>query len=179
MLTDQNLQKHFERFRRELDGSQARVSHVLLKCDDADPNAWDTAVERANQIRSDVLEGKLSWTDAVTQNSQGASRETGGDLGWIGRWSPMPESFSQAAFQLEPGQISPPVPTAFGIHLIRCESIEPGGSTWNQVESDLRRHATRHIFEWIVDRQQTETPPKYTGHYPRWDAATGSVIPAD
>jgi peptidyl-prolyl cis-trans isomerase SurA len=179
MLTADNLQKHFERFRRELDGSQAHVAQILIKCDVDDPHSWNAALEQATQIRSEIVEERLKWSDAVAQYSQAASRDAGGDLGWIGRWAPMPEAFSQAAFQLEPGQISAPVRTRFGIHLIRCESIEPGGSMWNEVEADVRRHATQYIFDWIVDRQRPVTPPAYTGLFPYWDASEGKVVPAN
>jgi len=38
----------------------------------------------------------------------------------------MDEAFSRAAFALQTGQISPPVRSPFGVHLIRCEAIKPG-----------------------------------------------------
>ena len=39
----------------------------------------------------------------------------------------MSEAFCRAAFALEIGQISPPTPTPFGVDLIRCDGIKPGG----------------------------------------------------
>ena len=177
-LTDENLHKHFDRFRRELDGTQVNVSHLLLKEDAKDPENLAEVENQAEQIRSRVLKGEVEWLEAVREHSQAASRESGGDLGWIGRWSPMPESFSKAAFSLEPGQISPPTRTEFGVHLIRCEVIEPGTSAWEKVEPVVRRHSTQYLFEWIVERQRVKTPPSYSGVFPTLDAITGQVIGA-
>jgi peptidyl-prolyl cis-trans isomerase SurA len=177
-LTDENLQKHFNRFRRELDGGQIRVSQLLLKVGANDPQQWESTRQQAEQIREQIIKGELEWSAAVQEKSQAASRDTGGDLGWIGRWAPMPESFSQAAFALEPGKISPPIRTEFGIHLIRCEQVEPGTENWQTVEPAVRKHATQYLFEWIVTRQKPLTSPEFTGLSPYLDPATGNVIAA-
>ncbi len=177
-LTDENLHKHFDRFRRELDGSQVNVSHLLLKVEATDPVRVTEVQNKAVQIRNRVLQGEIQWLDAVREHSQAASRAAGGDLGWIGRWSPMPESFSKAAFLLEPGQISLPIRTEFGVHLIRCEVVEPGTAAWERVEPAVRRHSTQYLFDWIVERQREKTPPHYSGLYPYLDATNGQVIEA-
>ncbi len=176
MLTEENLKKHFEKFRRELDDGQMRVSHLLLNTSDSLPSEVNTIRDQAEQIRQQVVDGKIAWSDAVQSHSQAATRESAGDLGWIGRYAPMPESFSAAAFKLEPGQISAPVRTEFGFHLIRCEEIKSGTRSFEQAEQDIRRHATQYLFAWIVARQKDQTPPRYTGLYPHLDSTTGDVI---
>ena len=176
MLIEENLKKHFEKFRRELDDGEMRVSHLLLKTSDSLPGDVNAIRDQAEQIRQQVVDGKMAWSDAVQSQSQAATREFAGDLGWIGRFAPMPESFSEAAFKLEPGQISAPVRTEFGFHLIRCEEIKPGTRSYEQAEQDIRRHATQYLFGWIVARQKEQTPPRFTGRYPHLDSTTGDVI---
>lgn len=175
-LTDTNLQKHFERFRRELDGTQMRVSHLLLKIEGTDADAVARIREQAATIRQQIIAGKMAWADAVQDHSQAPSRESGGDLRWIERFAPMPEAFSKAAFALEVGEISPPIQTEFGIHLIRCDAIEPGQHSWDQVEPALRRHATQYLFDWIAERQRPKSPPIYSGSFPRLDPKTGQAV---
>ncbi len=176
LLTEENLKKHFEKFRREMDDGQMRVSHLLLKTSDAALDDMDTIRVKAEQVRQQVVDGKIAWSDAVQSHSQAATRESAGDIGWIGRFAPMPESFSAAAFKLEPGQISATVRTEFGFHIIRCEEIKPGTRSYEQAEQDIRRHATQYLFGWIVARQKEQTPPRYTGQYPHLDSTTGQVI---
>lgn len=177
-LTEDNLRRHFENHLRELDGSQMRVSHLLLKTNDIPTEDLGSILDQVAQIRQQVTEGKIAWVDAVRTHSQAATRDSGGDLGWIGRLAPMPESFSAAAFQLEPGQISPPLRTGFGVHLIRCEEIKPGDLNFENAEPEIRRHAVQYLFQWIVARQSEQTPPRYSGLFPYWDAKTGKVMVA-
>ena len=74
-----------------------------------------------------ILSGKISFAEAAAKYSAGPSGKQGGRLGQIARHGPMSETFSRAAFALEVGQISPPTPTPFGVDLIRCDGIKPGG----------------------------------------------------
>ncbi|NIP86218.1 MAG: hypothetical protein GTO03_11885, partial [Planctomycetales bacterium] len=96
-------------------------------------------VERAQQIRREILDGKITFADAVARYSTGPSRREGGQLGFIGRQGPMDEPFSAAAFALGKKEISPPLVTRFGVHLIQCLEIKPGTKTWTEVVDALRK----------------------------------------
>jgi foldase protein PrsA len=178
MLTDENLKRHFERYQRELDGSEIHVNHLLLKPTESMPDS-ESVRQAADSIRQQLVSGELRWADAVEQHSQAATRESAGDLGWIGRFAPMPESFSAAAFKLEPEEISQPVRTEFGWHLIRCEQWRSGTKKYEEILPDVRRHATHFLFQWVVDKQRVTTPPEYPGAYPRMDAETGELIESE
>jgi parvulin-like peptidyl-prolyl isomerase len=177
-LTDVNLRKHFENYRRELDGTELNVSHLLVKTADQSSDEVNAILERLAELRGRIESGTISWGDAVARHSQAPTRDEGGSLGWIRRSGPMPETFSAAAFRLESGQISLPTRTPFGYHLIRCDEVKPGQITFEQARDEVRKHATRYLFGWIVERQREKTPPRYTGAYPHRDLATGNAIPA-
>jgi parvulin-like peptidyl-prolyl isomerase len=156
-LTAENLQKYFERHRREFDGTQLRVAHILLKANVADASQLAAAQQRARDILREVRTGKLSFADAARQYSQGPSAAAGGDIGLIQRRRPMPESFSRAAFALEKGGISEPVVTDFGVHLIQCLEIEPGQRTWQDAGPELQLAATEFLFHRLADRERPGT----------------------
>ncbi len=155
-LTDESLARYFERNRREFDGTQLRVSHILLQA----PN------EKATEIRAVIEAGKLTFADAAKQHSRGPSAKAGGDIGWIERHQPMPEAFSKAAFALEVGEVSPPVTTPLGVHLIQVTEAKPGERTWQEAREELRAAMTIHAFRWLADKERPEAKIERVEQWP-------------
>jgi parvulin-like peptidyl-prolyl isomerase len=155
-LTDESVARYFERNRREFDGTQLRVSQILLPA----PG------EKATEIRAAVVEGKLSFSEAAKQYSRGPSAKAGGDIGWIERHQPMPEAFSKAAFSLEVGELSPPVTTPLGVHLIQVTEAKPGERTWQEAREELRAAMTIHAFRWLADKERAEAKIQRVDDWP-------------
>ncbi len=132
-LTDENLQRYFDRHRREFDGTTLRVAQVLLKSEAVEKQSAAPAEQllaRARQIRQEILSGKITFADAARKYSQSPSSGSGGQLDWISCDGPMPDFFTRAAFALEVGGISEPIVSPYGVHLIQCLEIKPGEKTW-------------------------------------------------
>ena len=77
--------------------------------------------QKANEILNDIKSGKISFEDAARENSLCPSKDNGGDLGIVGRDTFVKE-FDEAVFSMNEGEISEPVKTQFGYHIIRLES---------------------------------------------------------
>ena len=90
-----------------LDVTEVRASHILVK----------TRPE-AVKIRKEIVNGDISFEDAAEKYSLCPSSANGGDLGYFKRGQ-MVQPFSDVAFDLKVGQISDPVGTKFGWHLIK------------------------------------------------------------
>lgn len=73
--------------------------------------------EHARQIKQQVEEG-ADFAELAKEKSEGPSAKKGGDLGFFGR-NEMVKPFERAAFDLEVGEISDPVKTQFGWHVIK------------------------------------------------------------
>lgn len=161
-LTPQNLEKYFERYRREFDGTQLRVAQVLLKLPpDADDAAANAAKTRASQLRKEIQAGQLSFAEAAKQHSEAPSGKSGGDIGWIERHQPMPEEYSKAAFSLKKGETSEPIVTPFGIHILTVLEEKPGTKTWREAEPELRPAITLYLFRWIADKERAAAKIEY------------------
>lgn len=165
-LTDENLKQYFERNRRDFDGTQLKVAHVLLKPAGDDDAAVAAAVKRAEQLRASIVGGKLSFAEAAKQHSTGPSAKDGGDIGWIERREPMPEAFSAAAYALAPGEISPPVTTTFGVHLIQVQEVKTGTKTWPDAADRLRPAVTLYLFRWLADKERETAKVERTEDWP-------------
>jgi peptidyl-prolyl cis-trans isomerase C len=154
-ITDDNLQRYFDKHRRQFDGTEMRVAHILFKVEPRnDEQALSEAIALAEQVRRQIQSGELSFADAAAKHSDAPTGTDGGDIGFIARRQPMPEPFSNAAFALDKGQISQPVVSPVGVHLIQCLEIKPGKSTWQDVRTKLVPAVTQYLFEWVADQQR-------------------------
>ena len=168
-LTDANLQKYFQSHLPDFDGREVHVAHLLLKVDPADAKRRSERVAEAKQIRGQLAAGELTFAEAVKRHSEApTAASSGGDLGFIRRHEPMPESFAKVALWLDEGEISQPVVTSFGVHLIQCLEVRPGKLNWQDAEGELRRSVAIYLFDWAADKQKTKTaiewlPPQEPG----------------
>ncbi|GAC1682659.1 MAG: hypothetical protein NVS9B3_00340 [Gemmatimonadaceae bacterium] len=79
---------------------------------------------RADSLIAEIRRGGDFEQIAKRESQDSASRAMGGDLGWNRRGHMVPE-FDRMMFALNPGEISPPVETTFGIHIIRVDRVQP------------------------------------------------------
>jgi len=176
-VIEERLEAHFAAHRRQFDGTEMLVSHILLQ-PEKDATAPDLAklVEKAERIREQIVAGKLSFVEAAQKYSSGPSAADGGRLGWIGRRGPMVEAFSRAAFTLQAGEISPPVVTPFGVHLIRCDEIKPGTRQLADVRREVEDSLARELLDRLSALERQHTPVEYTGPVPHFKPGTREFV---
>ena len=90
--------------------SKVNASHILVKTE-----------QEANVALYDVTHGKL-FEDVAKQVSMCPSKKNGGNLGWFSRGK-MVKEFENAAFALHKNEISKPVKTQFGWHIIKINDV--------------------------------------------------------
>ena len=104
-----------------------RARHILVP-----------TLETANEVAASI-QGGMDFAEAAKAHSMCPSKEQGGDLGKFGRGQMVPE-FEEAAFTLAIGELSQPVQTQFGYHLIEVtERDEVGKLSLEEVRGDLHR----------------------------------------
>lgn len=105
---------------------QVHARHILFRLA---PDASAEDKEKVKQKAAAVLaqaKGGADFAELAKQNSEDSSASQGGDLGLFPRGRMVP-AFEQAAFALEPGQVSELVETNFGIHIIKVETKQAAG----------------------------------------------------
>ena len=108
---------------------ERHARHILIRLlPDADDEATTAALEKADSIVS-RLEGGEEFAALATELSDDpGSAANGGDLGFFGRGIMAPE-FENAVFELQPGELSKPVKSPFGFHVIELVEIRPEMAT--------------------------------------------------
>ena len=102
---------------------ERQASHILIQLEEgADEDAVNAAREKAQSLKAKIDAGE-SFADLAKANSDDpGSAEMGGDLGYFGRGI-MEGDFEEAAFALKEGEVSEPVLTSFGFHIIKLTGI--------------------------------------------------------
>ena len=122
-VTDVEAQRYFEAHRDAF--KRPAVAYLSFVALPRRPDAADSAaaLARARALRARVLRGEAFDAVAKTQSADSGSAARGGDLGWIHPDSGGYERpFLNAVKHLRPGQVSEPVVTEFGYHLIRVDA---------------------------------------------------------
>jgi peptidyl-prolyl cis-trans isomerase C len=176
-LTEENLQKYFDAHRRDFDGTEVRVSQILLRPNGAfSVDKMKAIVERAKTIRDSIVGELTTFPEAAKKYSEAPSRAQGGDIGFIPRHGLMDEDFAAAAFALQPGQISAPVLTRYGAHLIQVTEVRPGKKTARDVRKEIEPAVRKEGFERVAAQMLKTNPVEYTGAIPHFSPETGDLV---
>jgi len=147
-------------FRKE----QIRIRHILIK---VDGNALSTrrgeALLKIQEIQSKLQAG-ANFGALALEYSEDASRDRGGDIGVVERTQLVP-AFAEAAFALQPGEISDIVETRFGYHLIQLVDRIPSSTmayrnVRTKIERTLRRNKEKAAAEKYLGRLRAKSTIK-------------------
>lgn len=177
-VEDAEIERRFPNLQRELDGTEMRVSHILFRSPDKDEDVESDAeaIRQADELRKRIIEGEITFAEAASKFSAGPSRLEGGDLGFITRRGEMSEEFARAAFQLQVGEISPPVVSPHGVHLILCTEIKEGSKKSEEMRKALRAAGENRVFKELVERLRTSAKLEFTGVTEYFDPDTNKIV---
>jgi len=134
---------------------QTHARHILIKTNEVVPEA---EARRRLVALKERLDNKADFAELARLHSEDGSSARGGDLGWLSPGDTVPE-FERAMDALSPGQISPPIQTPFGWHLIQV--LERRNADMSQEHQRLEarkalraRKSDESYQEWL--RQQRD-----------------------
>ena len=133
------------------------VSHILLAVpSDAGADEVAQRKERLAALKGRILAGEPFEELARENSDDPGSAASGGALGFIERGMMVPE-FEEAVFALAPTEVSDPVRTSFGWHLVKVLSVqEPRGATFEEVRDQvLEQYQAREAERIYVERVET------------------------
>jgi peptidyl-prolyl cis-trans isomerase C len=130
---------------------EVKASHILFETRTSTP---ETALARANEARAKLLAGADFATLAKEISDDPSARVNDGELGWFGE-AKLDPAFTKAAFALQNvGEISQPVRSSFGYHLIRFEGRRPPRQlTFDEVKDTIMAQLRA---QYISDQQQAK-----------------------
>jgi peptidyl-prolyl cis-trans isomerase SurA len=130
---------------------QTRVRHILIKPDAV--NSDEEVKTRIEQLELRLRGGEDFETLALTNSQDTLSAAKGGDLGWISQGDTVPD-FEEAMNSLAPGELSKPIKSEYGWHLIQVQERRTHDSTEEYERTKVRdlirnRKYEEELFLWL------------------------------
>lgn len=140
-VSDEDVRAYYDANPDLYSTTQVAASHILVKDE-----------ETARQIRAELAEHPERFADIAKEKSTDtASAKKGGDLGLFGQGRMVPE-FDRVAFSLKPGQVSDPVKTRYGWHIITVTERKEGErKPFDQVKEQIRTTLRNQRLQQQVD----------------------------
>lgn len=141
---------------------EIKVSHIMIKLNqNATQEEINRAMEKAQGIYEKIKSGEKTFEEMVNLYSEdNTSSATGGELGWFKRTSQYPAEFKDAAFNLQKnGDISTPIKTNFGVHIIKrieLRPLEPYDKVTNMLTQKINRDSRSQQNIWVVYERVTK-----------------------
>lgn len=137
--------------------TQQRARHILIRT--SQQVSEQEALGKITDIRKQLVSGQASFAELARKYSEDGSATKGGELGFASPGQFVPE-FENALTALQPGEISQPIPTRFGVHLAQLIERREVALTPNQkreaVRSVLREQGFEAAYEdWARELRAT------------------------
>jgi len=149
-VTDKDVENYYKENRTNFfRDTSYRASHILLKDE-----------QTANKVKEEIDNGLL-FEQAALKYSLCPSKQKGGDLGFFQKGK-MVKEFEDKVFEMEINQISEPVQTKYGYHIIKLtDKKEPGIMPLEIIKDNLKRDLMRAKQNYFYNQKIKELKDKY------------------
>jgi peptidyl-prolyl cis-trans isomerase D len=149
-VAEEDIQEYYESNLEKFNNPKTvQARHILIKVDqDTKPEEVESARQRAEDVLKLAREGQ-DFAALAKEYSEGPTKTKGGDLGTFRREA-MVKPFADKAFSMKAGDISDPVRTRFGWHIIKVEKINPAKTlsldeAREDIEKKLKTERSRNL----------------------------------
>ncbi len=145
-LTDAEVKDYYDAHKSEFKSNETvKASHILVDSE-----------QKANELFEKITKGDITFEDAAKEHSSCPSSQNGGDLGEFGRGQMVPE-FEKACFEMNIGDISNPVKTQFGYHIIKLTAKNDAkeldyNTVKPQIEAQLTAEKQRAAYQSKINQ---------------------------
>jgi peptidyl-prolyl cis-trans isomerase C len=147
-ISEATLKQEYEKINKQRGGKEYKVSHILVKTE-------DEAKAVVEQLKSKKFEDV-----AMDKSQDPGSSVKGGDLGWAVP-SNFVKPFADAMVALNKGQVSAPVQSQFGWHIIRLEdSRDLKVPSFDEVKPQLTQHMQQQMVQQVISEQRAKATIK-------------------
>ncbi len=147
-VDDEEKISYFESNISVFNGEKVKASHILIDTTKLKTAAeLENAKQKIEEVKKEIDNG-ADFAETARKYSTCPSAENGGDIGFFQRNGSLVEEFAEAAFLMEVGEISEPVKTQFGYHIIKVTDKEEG--------KDVKYEEVEDMVDFVYMQIKTE-----------------------
>ena len=150
IVSDDEIDAFLDRIRANSGKPEFLTAEIFLA---VDTPAQDDEVRRTGEHLVDMMRQGAPFSAVARQFSQAAGANTGGDLGWV-QAGQLAEDLNKALLQLRPGQVSPPVRSANGWHILMVRDVRTIAAG---DPNDTHVHLMQMVFSAVSAAQSAAT----------------------
>jgi peptidyl-prolyl cis-trans isomerase C len=167
-LTDEAMQKTYqEAVAQQKPEKEVRARHILFRADPNDKEAQAAAEKKAQDVEAQLKKGADFAKLATELTEDPSGKADGGDLGFFTKEQMVPE-FAEVAFELKPGEVSKPVKTQFGWHVIKLEETrERPVPTFEEVKPQIEQFVAQKAQAEVVQKTRDAAKVEKTAAAPK------------
>ncbi len=155
-VSEEDLKAAYTQFSKmETGDAEVHARHILVQLDpNAKPEQVEAARKKAEALAAEARRPGVDFAALAKAKSEGPSAADGGDLGFFRRGVMVP-AFERVAFSLKEGEVSEPIRTQFGWHVLKVEEkrmvdVPPFEQVKEQLETRLKMQKTEKFVEQYV-----------------------------
>lgn len=149
VVSDDEKKSYFDANKSAFNGEKVKASHILIDTTKLETDAeLEKARQKIEEIKKEIDNG-ADFAEMARKYSTCPSAESGGDIGFFQRKGSIVEEFAIVAFSMEVGEISEPVETQFGYHIIKVTDKEEG--------KDINYEDVADMVDFVYIQIKTET----------------------
>jgi len=166
-IDEAEVRKYYDEHKKEFD--QVRARHILVRMSGSPlpvkPGQKDLteaeALAKAQELRKRIIEGHEEFEAvARVESDDNTSGANGGDLGFF-HHNQMVPPFDEAAFAMKPSDISEPVKTQFGYHIIKVEAVKTYAELRPEVEKKMRPEMAQKALSDMAKKAGVTLDPEF------------------
>ena len=161
-VSEEDLKAAYTQYTKlESGDAEVHARHILVQVDPkATPEQVEAARQKALKLAEEARKPGVDFSELAKAKSEGPSASDGGDLGFFRRGVMVP-AFERVAFALKEGEVSEPVRTQFGWHVLKVEErravdVAPYEQVKGELENRLKLQKTEKFVEQYVQELRTK-----------------------
>lgn len=164
-VTEAELLQYYHRHPQQFAHEEKRLArHILLTVNEQFAENQPDAMQRRIHHIANEINNVDDFKQLAMRHSECPTALNGGELGWVKK-GVLFNALETTLFAMTPGQLSQPVISELGWHLLWCDSIHPAGlADYEDIKDSLQEQLLEHRRQrqqkrWIASLQHHEVPP--------------------